>query len=363
MDNFLSGGIAELEQARKVIEDVAKLEADAESAEKLMKSNEKDVSAQKKFMKDKIDASIKSRREELEKAHEEQIQEAKKDLKGAERSRKNAKAKAVDSRISEETRSITEENKKLNAQIKSMFKQAKVPACCNSTYYYALFRAKTFRDFLIFALTVLIGIAVIPNVVCALLEVSMFYKILIYVGIIVFFIALYFIVFLLTSGEKKAAAIERGRLIRKRIAANKKQIKSMSRSIKSDVDETTYELDEFDDEIRRHEAITNERETAKELAMKEFDSKTAASIKFEIEGENILIIEQMEADGKILKEDFIQKRAAAKSARAALTNSYAAYLGAKNMSVEKIDELIAIIREGKARTIMQALDVQKGEIK
>ena len=65
MENFLSGGIPELEQAKAAIDNTARLTAEFNETEKLLKANEKDVDAQRKFMSDKIDASVKNRREEL----------------------------------------------------------------------------------------------------------------------------------------------------------------------------------------------------------------------------------------------------------------------------------------------------------
>ena len=363
MENFLSGGIAELEQAKAAIEKAAELTSEMEETEKLLRANDKDVDAQKKFMNDKIEASIRNRREELEKAHDDQIAIAKKDLKSAEKNKKSARSKAVNERIQESTDYLTQENKRLNAQIKSIFKQAKVPSFCNTTFYYALFNARTVKDFFIFAITVLIAVAVIPNVVCALLDVKTVFKVLIYIGIILVFLVIYFLIFINTRSDQKANAIDKARSLRRKIDANNKQIKSMSNSIKSDSDESSYGLENFDSEIQRCNDAIHERESAKATAVEDFNNYTAGSIRQEIENENLPIIEQLELDGKALKADFEQKQAAAQAANNEVTNTYATYLGAKNVTAEKIDELIGIINEGKAQTIMQALDVLNGEIK
>lgn len=98
-------------------------------------------------------------------------------------------------------------------------------------------------------------------------------------------------------------------------------------------------------------------------ALKDFDTNTAARIRMEIENENIPVIQQLEADGKALKADFVQKQADAQAAQTEINNTYAAYLGAKNATPEKIDDMITIIEEGRASTIMQALDIINGEIK
>lgn len=363
MENFLSGGINELKQAKTAITKANSLNEDMLESEKLLKSNDKDVEAQKKFMNDKIASSVKNRREELEKYHDEQIAEAKRELKSIEKDRKAAKAKAVNSRISGETGSYSAENKKLNSQIRSIFKQAKIPAFFNNGLFYSLFQPKTVKDFIVLAIAVILTIAVIPNVVCLLLDVSTWIKVLIYIGIVLLFVFIYFVILISTRSAGKTAAFEKVRTIRKNIKNNKKQIKITSDNIRTDTDESVYGLEEFDENIEKITAVIEEKEDAKVAALKDFDITTAESIKKEIENENIPIIQQLEADGKALKADYAQKQIAAKDAQDDIKNTYAAYLGSKNATPDKIDEMISVIEEGKAQTIMQALDIINGEIK
>ena len=364
MENFLSGGIEELKAAKDCAARLARLTAAMEESEKLLKANDKEVSAQRKFMADKIEAAIRNRRGELEKAHDDQLSIAQRDLRSAEKNRKSAKSKAVSDRITGETEHLNAANKKLNTQINQIFRKAKIPTLCNTAFYFALFHARTVKDFLIFALTVLAAIAVIPNVVCALLNVSTVVKILIYVGIIIVFLAIYFA--LLAAGrssEAKITAFEKAYQLRKRIAANKKQIKALSSNIRGDKDESSYGLEGYDADIQRCQAIVDEAEEAKEAALSDFDEYTAGSVRTEIENESLPAIEQLEADGKALKSDFLEKQEAAQKAKTELADKYAAYLGAENASEDKIDELITIISDGRAETIMQALDVLNGENK
>ena len=361
MDNFLSGGIAELEQAKEAISNAAMLNEDLEETEKLLRSNEKDVDAQKKFMSDKIDASIRNRREELEKVYDDQIAEARRNLKAAERSKKNAKSKAVNEKVISATEHLNAENKKLNSQIQKMFREAKIPSFCNTAYYYALFDARTVKDFFIFAITVLMTIAVIPNVVCLLLNIPTVYKILIYVGIVLIFMLIYFLIFINTKGEEKSQVIDRARILRKRIRSNKKQIQSLSANIRNDSDESSYGLADYDAEIERCTALLSEKEQTKAAALEEFSNYTATSIRAEIENENLPLIEQLEAAGADLRSQLEQKRSAAQTANNQIANSYSAYLGAKNATESRVDELIGIISEGRAQTIMQALDILEKE--
>ncbi len=363
MDNFLSGGAAELKQAKTAITRANKLNEAMLESEKLAKANDKDVESQKKYMNDKIESTIKSRRDELERTHDNQIAEVKKDLKNVEKDRKTAKAKAINDRITGETDSYATENKKLKGQIKTLFKQAKIPTFFNNRLYYALFYPKTILDFLILAAVVILTIAVIPNIVIALIDTTTFLKILLYVGIVLVFLAIYFIILITTRGPAKEVALEKARAIRKRIRSNKKQIRITSDNIRTDTDESSYGLEEFDENIQQINAAIEEKEEAKAAALREFDETTAARIRMEIENENLPVIQQLEADGKALKADFAQKQIDAQNAQTEINNTYAAYLGAKNASPEKIDDMITLIEEGRAQTIMQAIDIINGEIK
>lgn len=363
MDNFLNGGIAELEAAKEAIINEAKLSEEAAKAEKAYLSKEKDVEAQKKFMEDKINSSVRNRREELEKVHDEQISQAKKELKSAKKERRDAKNEAVNERIGNETASLSSDNARLKKQIRALFKQWKIPAFCNTKFYYAMFATKSAADFLVFALVAIICVAVIPNIVCAMIDTTTVFKILIYAGIVVAFALIYVLIFAATRSGQKANIIEKARPLRKKIALNKKMIRNMSKKIRIDDDESSYGLDHLDEEIKRIEDAENQKEADKDSAMKDFDRNTAAAIKSEIEKENLPLIEQMQAEAKSLHREFLDKQAAAQKATTTVANEYTSYLGTKNASPEKIDELIEIINSGKASTIMQALDVRNGEIR
>ena len=147
------------------------------------------------------------------------------------------------------------------------------------------------------------------------------------------------------------------------IFQGKKKIKKLSKNIRGDGDDTSYGLDSFDSEIERCSRIVEEKEAGKTAALAEFDEHTANAIKAEIESENLPVIEEMEVRCAALKEDMIAKQAASQSASANLAGTYGAFLGTKNATPEKIDELIKIINSGQASTIMQAIDCLNGEIK
>ena len=103
MDNILSGGIAELEEAKKRIVEEADLTQQVQALEATLNAKQKDLKAQRKYMNDKISTTTRDRRNELKKSHDSTIGVANKAVKDAENKRKMAKADAVKERIKNET--------------------------------------------------------------------------------------------------------------------------------------------------------------------------------------------------------------------------------------------------------------------
>ena len=365
MDNtFLEGGIENLEQVKtKLQEEAGKQEAFNE-AEAALKAKQKDLDNQKKYMADKIATATKERRAEIKKAQDEAVDGVARELKEVEKRRKDAKASAVSERMKNETADLVAQNegfKKANAEL---FRVNKVPAWCNSEFYYSLFAPKTGKNFIFFIIAVVLTLGLIPNIVCLLIKSDqLILKILIYLLIVIFFAAIYFVIFATTRGKGKGAAIEQGRLNMDQIEKNNKEIKKIQHGIKTDKDESLYGLEEYDAQISELQATLENKITERDEALKVFDEETSVSIKEEIEKENIPVIEQMENELAQMENDLNDKKAEVVSLGEEISSSYGVFLGKKNMNADRIDRMINLMEEGKAETIMQALDQINGEIK
>lgn len=365
MDNtFLEGGIENLEKVKeKLKEESGKQEAYNE-AEAALKAKQKDLENQKKYMTDKIASATKERRAELKKQHDEQVDAVARDLKEAEKRRKDAKASAVSERMKNETADLVAQNegfKKANAEL---FRTHKVPSFCNTEFYYSLFAPKTGKNFIIFIITVVVTLGLIPNVVCLLIKSDqLILKILVYIAIVILFAAIYFVIFATTRGKGKGAVIEQGRLNMDQIEKNNKEIKKIQHGIKTDKDESLYGLEEYDAQISGLQESLEGKVTERDEALKVFDEETSLSIKDEIEKENIPVIEQMQTELSQMESDLNAQKAEVVSLGEEISASYGVYLGKKNMNADRIDKMISLMQDGQAETIMQALDQINGEIK
>ena len=365
MDNtFLEGGIENLEKVKEKLQEESGMQEAYNEAEAALKAKQKDLENQKKYMTDKIASATKERRAELKKQHDEQVDTAAKELKEAEKKRKDAKASAVSERMKNETADLVAQNegfKKANAEL---FRTNKIPAFCNTEFYYSLFAPKTGKNFVFFIITVVITLGLIPNLVCLLIKSDqLILKILVYIAIVIFFAAIYFIIFATTRSKGKGAAIEQGRLNMDQIEKNNKEIKRIQHGIRTDKDESLYGLEEYDTQIGELQGVLEAKITERDEALKVFDEETSATIKDEIEKENIPVIEQIEAELSQMETDLNAQKAEVVSLGEEISNSYGIFLGKKNMNADRIDKMINLMKEGQAETIMQALDQVNGEIK
>ena len=124
MENFLEGGITELESVKEAIADSARKEQEYKDTERSLKAKQKELEIQRKRVEEKINTAIRKSGAELEKGYDEQIAIAEKAIKEAEVKKKNAKNQAVSLRMQRENSSLVDENKLLNAEIKERFREA-----------------------------------------------------------------------------------------------------------------------------------------------------------------------------------------------------------------------------------------------
>lgn len=361
---FINGGIPELKEAKAAIAQTNELKNAYNAAVADVSAKEKDLESQKKYASDKANSVVKERRSELKKSHDEQVDLANRNLKEAEKKRKSAKNEAVQTRITSETSGEVGAIEDHKRDIKLLLRENKMPGFCNSRFYYALYAPKNAGDFLIIILTVIITLGVIPNVVCLLLDTNeILIKILVYVGIVVFFVALYFLFFMISKRSSKGEALELIRTHRNGISEIKKMIKNKSRTITKDKDESSYGLEGYDAEIAEFQNALNDKMQKRDAALKNFDEVTAVELRNEIERENQPVIEKMTAELEASRQTLEDTKVRSQEASENLTNSYEVYLGKKNMTPEKIDAMIALIQEGKATTVMEAINILSGEIK
>lgn len=356
---FFAGGIAQLTEVKTAIENLNQCEQEYKDTEKYLKGKSKELEIQKKRVEEKIQSTIKKSRADLEKGYNDDITTCEKAIKDAETRKKTAKAAAVNERMKRENSTLVDDNKVLGAEIKSRFKEASVPSLCRSSLYYSLFSPKKLTDYLICLAAILIFAGLIPFGVTSFIEGPVL-KILVWVLVVVFFAAIYFLIAFWTKKGERNDAIQDMRSKVKQIKDNKKAIKNRNKNIKADPDESQYNLYEYDQQLESARNDLDQAKLAREKAIENFEQVESVKIREELEQEKAPVFEQLEKEITQMQEDFRTREEAYHEA-ARVMEEYQNTFGDKGLKAEKIDELIAILQEGKASNIREALNVQKNK--
>lgn len=358
--SILMGNREQLVKIREELTDQNSLKENIQSLTMENLSLQKDIEAEEKLVQDTVSTTVKKRREELEAGYNKELSYASSKLKAAKDKKESARKKAVEERISQETAEIKKENKSLHKEIKAAFKEKKVPGFCDSTFFYSLYCTSGIKEFIIFAITTVILIALIPNAVCYFFTGFWVWRILIYIGIVAVFVALYIIVYKFTKAKDKEV-FEQMRPHRIKILENLRQIKKIRKRIKKDENESEYGLTAFDTEISSLEEAQTGLQKDKEKAMEGFEELTAKALEDEIKNRSKEKIsemkEQLKNTSNLVKE--LEEKQKELSLR--IASDYEAYLGKEFMTIERIEELIRIIEEEKASTIAEAVEVTKNQ--
>ena len=188
------------------------------------------------------------------------------------------------------------------------------------------------------------------------------YLLFIYIGAIVLFGGIYMLVMYLTK-IKHAETIKQACGIYKEIGKNKRQIKSIEASIRSDEDESGYDFGDVDVRLQAARKELEGKTAELEAAKTEFENVTKDKIKADIEAEYKERIDNLGAENEKIK--MASKDADRKLAK--LEEEYTAVVEDKIpkdfRKVQKLDRLIALFDSKDATTIESAVLIVKSNKK
>lgn len=344
------------EALRALESDKARLD-EVIAGEKRMK---KAIASEERSMQDEIDSTLKKRKEELAVSYDKQLDAVHNKVRQVQVKRDRKKEKYVSLRVAEETAEIEEMNRKLSIEMKTLFKQECVPAFCASSWYFSLYMPKRVSDFVKLVLVLILALVGLP----AALFVAFQAKPLILTIAITFLLTaeffLYFIIYNITKLNHRDVLLEAGK-IRSQIHANTKQMKAVKNSIAKDKDESVYDLSKYDARLRELEqealAIGNE----KQEALTEFEKNTKQLVQEEIGSRRIPRMQELKQKKGQLEAEIAELEKRVQQESLNYTQNYEKYLGVSLSKAEGLEDLIAIMAEGSANTVGDAIAVYKGE--
>jgi len=364
MENaILYAGIDELNTIK---EHVLELEGYQERNEELLKEEarlDKLIASKEKDLNDEMETTLKKRKSELVSSYESQLGTLNARNKKVKTKKEKDKDVKVSERIAEETVELREKNKELVLEMKAKMKANKTPKLCNTTLFYAFFMPKSPLEILIFILGLLLVFLAIPFGVYHLFFAKKFSE---------FALAIIYVVMILLVGgiyltinnkikEKHLETIRAVSGLRKEYRRNAKNIRSIQRGIKNDADESTYGLEQYDNELEEiNTEIQRITEEEKE-ALNNFETVTTPQIKAEIRSR---YEDELISLKETLKETSTEQKDAEdkiKEISLMISKQYEAYLGKEMLTVQKLDKLITHIQKGEAADIGEAIALEKNK--
>ncbi len=367
-NNVFNENVDFIIQARDEVAELDKLKAKSEDIKNGNKRLKKQILAEEKSITDEIANTLKKRKAEIENSYDKEIDSNRDKIKSIKNKRSKVKGKQVNKRVEEETAELNEELRRLKVEIKTLFKKEHVPGFCNSTFYYSLFMPKGFTEFLTLIITALVGLIGLPAIAYILVDtlaysdpkktMSNILGIVIVAGIITVLFAIYFIIFNMTKLKYRDILAE-GRQIRTKMKTKTKNIKAVKNAINKDQDESIYDLDKYDEKIEKIESETEKVAKKKQEALTVFENETTTIITDEINNRRIPKLKKMREDYKKRETATVKLDEGISEKSIAITNSYETYIGKEFCTVTKLNDLIALMKDGTADTVSEAIATYK----
>ena len=357
-ENILTGGLEECRQLRSDVSELYASRTRSADAESSAAQTEKAIKAKEKTINDEISAATKKRQDEIGKSYDDEIAKLKSRSRKVKTKKGKTKQKEVALRIRRETTDEREKERQLKLEIRSVYKRENVSGIFNTKLFYSLFMPQYLSDVPVLLLTLVIALLVVPSAVYYLVFPEHWQTalglMLMYFGFALLYILLYVVILNVTKGAHKDMFSEiKG--LRADVRTNRRDMAKIARRIRKDKDESEYNLDRFDDEMKD---ITDEIHRI-------LEEKKAALIDFEKDAKQVLAdsirekySEELDGQKKYLettREEQKTSDARAKELSLLITKKYEPYLGKENLSLDIIDQMEVRLDSGAAKTIGEAL--------
>ena len=367
-DTILHGGEKELLELKKTLQEKNRYNAVLDSLDAAVEEQKEKIEQRKKEIEQEMNLEIARRREEVAKPFYEEIAACEVELQKVRDEKARKRQELIDQMIREEAEMYEKRKANLDKQMKLVGQEEGVPAICTTRLFLAFFCPRTGKDALILVAGLLMLFLVLPLVVYfgayggndrqALTS--------IYLVFIVVFYTLYLLINNLVKDKYLVGINKLLKLLedREKLEAHRKQrVKELE-----NIPDSSLDLSEFDVELNRLEAVIEELNKQKDLAVVNFDSdqRLHVAIGQEIKEKFNPELDQMRAvlEDNISSYDNMQKE-------------YNKFLDEKNIeqkydilirmepsifSQTVIDELIFYITHGDAENISKAIVKRKKKL-
>lgn len=355
---FYAGGAEKLSELLEKLKQKEQLAGEIRTLAGDIRRLEKEINDEKKALETELSTRVSDEREQTIAAESKKITESNAAIRKTKNDRNKAKERGIKDRIEKETVAMVSENRDTHRYIRRTLKENGLPSYCDTGWFYTLFCTQGFLEWLIRILVYALGLVIIPGIVVKLVDPWFFLKFLLWVGVMVVFIAVYLTIFLLTK-DKDNGTLGELREYRDRIHDNKKKITAVKKGIRSDTDESHYNLEEYDEKIADLEKVIEENTREKERKLREFDEVRKPQLINSIHEQHVPVIEDKQYIMGEKNKQAQEKNSELEIVNRTITEDYEKYLTKANTNPEAVQRMLQLMENNTAATIGQAMEMQR----
>lgn len=339
---------------REVVKNKLKLEDYEVAIKRKERENEdrrKKLTMHQANVEHEIKKSIASTRRNIENMFDSKTDDIEKDIKAEKDRRSKSKNEQMNKRIEEANADLILENTSLNEYINSLAKRHNVSMRSNSKLYFMFLIPRGMKE------NVGAGAIIFVLLSFALLGVNFFAADTSRWFWLIAVSAIFSVIYVIKSyySVKNMKYLEESRKIYDKIAKNERGMSINANRIKSDNDESFYDLAEFDTRLRELENNLDSVLKQKESKLEDFDSNEAPKIEEDIKESNIEKIAESKAEIQKYEKELDELKEYKERLIRYIVINYDNVLGDEFKDIKTINKLIKIIEEGKANTVEEAI--------
>ncbi len=344
--------------------------AELEKMANYQKKLSRNIAAEEKSIADEIASTIKKRKQEISDTYDERLDDNRARKKKVSDKRNKKKNQRMNARIEEETKDIRENTRELEVETKTLLKKNKVPSFVSSKLFFVMFMPRGIGEVGAMLLSFLAYFAGVPSLVTILIAQLVlknkegintpFWCILIAAVLVILQLIIYFVIYS-TTKLRHHDVILQVRSIRDKIKANSRQAAAIRNSISKDKDESTYNLGAYDEKLASLENEADSIGTEKQEALRTFEEETKQVIIDEINSRRLQTLEDLKTEKKELEDKIAKGEKMYSDKVLQITNQFASYLGEELCKQDKLSDLIALMEDGEAETVSEAISLYKGQ--
>lgn len=355
-----------------VKKDVEKRDAISEEIESLRlqeKRLTKNIASEENSIADEITSTLKKRKQEISDTYDDRLDDNRARKKKVSNKRDKKKNERMKERMEEETKHIKKEQIEYDVEIKTLLKKDRVPSFCASKLYFIMFMPNM-SEIIPMILAFMVYFVGIPGGVTFILKKVIFEKktninmafwcVLIMALLIIVQLILYFVIYN-TTKNRHQDTLTQARNILDKIKANNRQAKAIRNAISKDKDESAYNLGAYDNKLKKLDKEADAISQEKQEALKVFEEETKQLITDEINGRRLQAVEDLKAEKKNIQKKISEGEKLYSDMVLKISNQYASYIGEEFCKEEKLEDLIALMEEGQANTVSEAISMYKGQ--